>query len=353
MLITPIVAGFGTAVVAAYGASLQVIGFGISIIAGTGLGLSSLVGHNIGGQKFERAKATADRAILVSFGIMAVIGALTFVFAGQYMRMFFESADAVQFGVSILRILAISFPFFGAYIMLEQIHLGVGLNAPSMCFSIVHSWFLQVLPAVIVTQFFGFSEDAVWWVLTCSGIVTTIMIYIYYRHGRWATAKVKNPSYPLPFPFLRSRFRNMLWKLTKLVIWYTFACGVFALMAPHLMVNDALISMAGRTGRVVPDNAYFLSVSFLRVCGVLLLAFAMSLHLLIKQGWTLENLKLTLTVVAINVLVWAAAFLFLITTRSAVALTIVGLALLIWLLIPLMLLFDYKKADSWKSVKQD
>lgn len=111
--------------------------------------------------------------------------------------------------------------------------------------------------------------------------------------------------------------------------------------------------MAGRSGRIVPDNTYFLAVSILRVVGILLLAYATSLHLLIKQGWNQDNLKLTLTVVAVNVLIWVAAFVFLVSTKSAVALTIVGLALLVWLVIPLLLLFDYNKTDSWKSVRQD
>lgn len=190
LLITPIVAGFGTTVVAAYGASMQVIGFGMSIIVGIGLGLSSLIGHNIGAQKFDRAKATADHAVLLSFGIMAAMGILTFVFAGAYMRVFFESEETVRHGVNILRITAISFPFFGAFLMLEQIHLGVGLNAPYMVFSIIHSWLFQVLPAVMLTQLLGFNETAVWWVLTGSGILTTILFYFYYRRGRWLTAKV-------------------------------------------------------------------------------------------------------------------------------------------------------------------
>lgn len=93
-------------------------------------------------------------------------------------------------GITLLRIFAISFPFFGAFIMLEQIHLGVGLNAPFMVFSIVHSWLFQVVPAVIATQFLGFTEVSVWWILTCSGIVTTTLFYAYYRRGRWLTAKV-------------------------------------------------------------------------------------------------------------------------------------------------------------------
>ncbi len=190
LLITPIVAGFGTGVVAAYGTGMQVFGFGISIIVGIGLGLSSLIGHNIGGKKFERAKATADHAILISFGIMAAMGVLTFAFAGQYVRIFFDNEETVMHGITLLRIFAISFPFFGAFIMLEQIHLGVGLNAPFMVFSIVHSWLFQVVPAVIATQFLGFTEVSVWWILTCSGIVTTTLFYAYYRRGRWLTAKV-------------------------------------------------------------------------------------------------------------------------------------------------------------------
>ena len=78
----------------------------------------------------------------------------------------------------------------GAFLMLEQIHLGVGLNAPYMVFSIIHSWLFQVLPAVLLTQLLGFNEVAVWWVLTGSGILTTILFYFYYRRGRWLTAKV-------------------------------------------------------------------------------------------------------------------------------------------------------------------
>jgi hypothetical protein len=143
----------------------------------------------------------------------------------------------------------------------------------------------------------------------------------------------------------------MSWRLIKFCIWYTFACGVFALIVPHLLVNDALASMGERVGRISTDSGYLLSVSTLRVAGLLFFAFAMTLNLLIKQGWTLENLKLTMTIVAINLLIWAGAFVFLLSSKSAIALSIIGLVLLLWLIIPVLLLFDYKKTDSWESVK--
>jgi len=116
LLITPIVASFGTAVVAAYGVSMQVMSFGIAILVGMGLGLSSLIGHNLGGEKYDRAKKTGDRAIYLGIGIMTAMGVLTFLFAELYMKVFFENPETIRLGVEILRITAVGFPFFGGYI---------------------------------------------------------------------------------------------------------------------------------------------------------------------------------------------------------------------------------------------
>lgn len=190
LMITPIIAGFGTAVVAAYGASMQLFGIGLATIVGIGLGLGSLIGHNLGADKEHRAKQTAERSIWLATAIMTVLGVIAFVFAEFYMRMFFESAEAIREGVVLLRISALVYPFFGAFIMLEHIHLGVGLNTPFMVFSTVHSWGLQVLPAVIATQFFAANVTVVWWILSISGAITTIAFYQYYRRGRWLTVQV-------------------------------------------------------------------------------------------------------------------------------------------------------------------
>ena len=190
MLITPMVAGFGTAVVAAYGVGMQLFAFGISILVGMGLGLSSLIGHNLGSEKYERAKATADRAIMIGVGVMSVLG-IACLFGGRfYMGFFFDSPETISYGASLLRIMALGLPFFGAFITTEMIHQGVGLNTPTMVVSIIHSWGFQVVPALIVTQMFGFDQDAVWWVQTISGMISSTGFYLYYRRGRWLTVKV-------------------------------------------------------------------------------------------------------------------------------------------------------------------
>lgn len=190
MMITPIIAGFGTAVVAAYGVAMQLFAFGIMLLVGIGLGLSSLIGHNLGGQKYERAKKTADQSILLGMGIMTTFGILIFFFGKFYMDIFFDAPETVELGYSILKIWLIGFPIFGAWIMLEQIHSGVGLNTPFMIISFVHSWILQVLPAYILVKIFGFDQNAVWWIMGLAGYVSVTSFYIYYRRGRWLTIKV-------------------------------------------------------------------------------------------------------------------------------------------------------------------
>ncbi|UCE23933.1 MAG: MATE family efflux transporter [Candidatus Zixiibacteriota bacterium] len=190
LVITPLIAAFGTKVVAAYGVGNQVTHFGLMVLVGIGLGLSSLIGHNLGSRKYERAKKTADQAILLGVGLMVAFGIATFVFARPIMLLFFDSPDTLGYGVTMLRIFAISFPFLGAFLMAEEIHMGVGLNTPTMVVNIIHSWVLEVLPIFILTQMFNFNQDAIWWIIVAATVLSSIAFYLYYRRGRWLTVKV-------------------------------------------------------------------------------------------------------------------------------------------------------------------
>ncbi len=190
MLLTPLIASFGMSVVAAYGVGMQVFGFGIMLIVGIGLGLSSLIGHNLGANKVDRAKTTANQSIMLGVGILTVFGILTYFFGKYYMSLFFDSPDTIAIGTKMLQIWAFGFPAFGAFIMLEQVHSGVGLNTPFMVMSVIHGWGLQVLPALIVTSYLHLDMTAVWWVFTISGYISAMIFYTYYRRGRWLTVKV-------------------------------------------------------------------------------------------------------------------------------------------------------------------
>ncbi len=190
LIIMPLIATFGTSVVAAYGIGNQITSVGIMILVGIGLGLSSLIGHNIGSGKIERAKKTADQAIYLSVGLMIFFGVITFIFSSQLIRLFFESEETVRIGSIMLKIFAVGYPFFGIFFMVEEIHIGVGLNTPTMIINIIHSWILEVIPIYFLTQYLGYSEVAIWWIISAAGAITSIMFYWYYKRGKWLTVKV-------------------------------------------------------------------------------------------------------------------------------------------------------------------
>jgi len=189
-IVMPMIAVFGNSVVASYGVGMQISAIGFSILVGIGLGLAALIGHNLGGHKKERAKKTANQAILLAIGIMSVLGVAVYFFGGSIMSLYFDSADTIGYGSALLKIFAIGFPFIGALIMIEQIYTGVGLNVPAMITNAGNAWLLQIPAIYILTQILNFNQDAVWWTMNFSTIIAVAALYMYFRRGQWLHVKV-------------------------------------------------------------------------------------------------------------------------------------------------------------------
>jgi putative MATE family efflux protein len=190
LILTPLIATFGTQVVAAYGVGNQVTSFGIMVLVGIGLGLASLIGHSVGAGKTVRAKKTADASILLGLGIMVILGLIAALLPRQIMGFFFQQKETIEIGVVMLRVFALGFPFMGAFLMVEDVHAAVGMNTPGMVFNVIHAWLLQLVPIVFLTQWLGYGVTAIWWSITLSSAVSAIAFYLYYRRGRWLHATV-------------------------------------------------------------------------------------------------------------------------------------------------------------------
>jgi hypothetical protein len=109
--------------------------------------------------------------------------------------------------------------------------------------------------------------------------------------------------------------------------------------------------MGQRPERVSRDELYFVAVTFVRVSGILILAYSALVRIVLKSYSLLDNLRITMTVFALGFLVWGGMLVFLIPTKSPILLSVIAIALLQWLMVPLWLLFNYNKSNDWKSVK--
>jgi hypothetical protein len=141
--------------------------------------------------------------------------------------------------------------------------------------------------------------------------------------------------------------------LVKFNAWYAFACGVFCLIVAEQIVDLSLVSMGLKPQRIIRDENYLLAVSFVRVVGVLLFAYAMAMRVIVQRAFDPDNLKSFFALFAVGLVLWAGMFIFVIFTRSVLLATVAGFGLVEWLVMGALMLFEYKKPQSWQAVKPE
>ena len=196
-IILAFVATTTTEAVAAYGIGNKISHISIMMIVGLGLGLAALIGQLLGAEKTQRAKDTAFQAMGLAFIITTVIAAFTIIFAEPIMRIFFDpskgvsEANVVAIGTKMLRIISLSLPFVGSYIIMEMTFSGAGNNVPPMVFGIITGWILEIPMILAALNIFKAGEVGIWWALTISGITGVLLCFWWFTKGNWLKMRVK------------------------------------------------------------------------------------------------------------------------------------------------------------------
>jgi uncharacterized membrane protein (GlpM family) len=141
--------------------------------------------------------------------------------------------------------------------------------------------------------------------------------------------------------------------LMAISAWIAFACGVFCLIVAGMIVDQTLISLGVKAERIRHDQTYLAAVRFVRVIGILLFAYAMALRYIVGRSLDPNNLRSFFGLYLIGLVLWAGMLTFLIFTRSVLLAAIAAGGLLEWLVIAVVLLFEYKKPQSWEPVRPD
>jgi Na+-driven multidrug efflux pump len=189
-VIMPMLAVFGSSAVAVYGAGMQFIHLGIMLCVGLELGLAALIGQNLGAGKIERAWETAKKGLALGAGTMVLLGVLTFIFARTLIGIFFSAGAEVELGVVFYRIMAVSLPFIGAYIIYEGIFTGSGDTVPLMGVGVIYMWAVQVPGVFLLTRVLDFGLEGVWWSFTAASIVGAAIFHAMFLRRKWLRRKV-------------------------------------------------------------------------------------------------------------------------------------------------------------------
>lgn len=154
-IMTMIVASLGTTALAAHRIAFNALS--LSFLPGFGFGIAAtaLVGQSVGAQEPEEGAAATSIASWWAVLWMAIMGAISFVFATPIMRLFSQDAEVVRLGVAAIRAVALAQPFWAMIFVQSGALRGLGNTTFPLRANTAGIWLTMGLAWLAVTYFNG------------------------------------------------------------------------------------------------------------------------------------------------------------------------------------------------------
>jgi putative MATE family efflux protein len=195
VVVQVIVNRFGTNVIAAYAAAARIDSLAILPAMNFSMALSTFVGQNMGAGKAERVKSGLKSTLLMSSVVSLSVTSVV-VFFGRYLiRLFVRSSesDVIMIGNEYLVIVGSFYIVFSAMFALNGVLRGAGDTLIPMFITFFSLWMVRIPVSYFLSE--GIGESGIWWAVPISWVTGTVLVYLYYRTGKWkAKAVVKHPS---------------------------------------------------------------------------------------------------------------------------------------------------------------
>jgi len=127
--------------------------------------------------------------IPLEVGLMIVSGALLFIFAPSLMRIFSKSSDVIALGTTVLRMVAVSEPFYGFSIIVEGFMQGVGNTKTPFVYNVVGMWCVRIVGTFICVHYFGLGLISAWACMIAHNMLIFVLYLYSYISRHW------NPLY--------------------------------------------------------------------------------------------------------------------------------------------------------------
>jgi putative MATE family efflux protein len=181
---------FGTPALAALGIVFRLFGFGLMPLLGLHMGAGTMAGQNLGAEKLGRVRASCRAAVLTGLSIMAALGALGWVFAAPILRLFTADPAIVGLAIPFLRVFCVAFLFIACTFGWGSVFSGAGYNLPFLVSSLAAKFGFQVPFLLLTLLVFRAPVQAVWFSFLGSEAIEAVVVYLFYRAGRWKTVRV-------------------------------------------------------------------------------------------------------------------------------------------------------------------
>lgn len=186
--IMSVVTGFGSSVVAGFGAAQRLNSLIMLPATALGTAVNSMAGQNIGIKQWNRVQMIASRAVLYNFSIMISLGFILYIAAPHAIQLFVQDSESVAFGAKYLRIMAFCYPFLGVNFVLNGIVRSSGAMYQVLILNIISFWVLRYPFTAMFAQLYD--ELGIPLGIGLSFIVSCFVATMYYKYGKWREKEI-------------------------------------------------------------------------------------------------------------------------------------------------------------------
>lgn len=149
-------------------------GYGMQAAAAT------MAGNALGAKDRNKLQSLTRMIILIEVALMIITGGLLFIFAPWMMSLFTTDTSVVVLGVIVLRMVAVSEPFYGVSIVVEGMLQGVGKTMAPFAINIIGMWGIRIVGTYICTQFLSLGLVSAWGCMILHNLLIFSLFLMYW-----------------------------------------------------------------------------------------------------------------------------------------------------------------------------
>ena len=154
-------------------------GYGMQTAAAT------LAGNAYGANDRNRMESLARMFIPIEIGLMILSGGLLYAFAPMLMGLFSTEEAVIGLGTTVLRMVAVSEPFYGFSIIVEGMMQGVGRTRQPFVFNIIGMWLVRIVGTFVCTAVLGMGLVSAWACMIAHNLLLFVLFLRCYVRGSW------------------------------------------------------------------------------------------------------------------------------------------------------------------------
>ena len=158
-------------------------GYGMQTAAAT------LAGNAYGARDKKRMKDLSDMFVPIEVVLMILSGGVLYLAAPVLVGLFSDSPDVIGLGITVLRMVAVTEPFYGVSIIVEGMMQGVGKTKAPFLYNVAGMWGIRIVGTFICTQLLGMGLVSAWACMIAHNMLLFCLFLMNYIRGSWNPLK--------------------------------------------------------------------------------------------------------------------------------------------------------------------